>query len=187
MALMVLVVASGPDVRWRPRTRPVGIIVAVAGLEFRGPFLLLFALDQQLGSLLTRALAEAPLKPAEFAVYSALRLEQPTTPSELADTLGMRATTMSSHLVKMKGLGHLERSRNPADGRSSLISLTSAGVQATEACFPGFQRAITSFQANLAVDQAGVLEVLEAVSSALASAMMEISDEPGRDRPTAAG
>ncbi len=39
------------------------IIVAVAGLEFRGPFLLLFALDQQLGSLLTRAMADSPLRP----------------------------------------------------------------------------------------------------------------------------
>jgi DNA-binding MarR family transcriptional regulator len=149
----------------------------VPGLEFRGPFLLLFALDQQLGSLLSRAMTAAPLTPAEFAVYSALRLEQPTTPSELAHTLGMRATTMSSHLVKMAGLGHLERARNPADGRSRLISLTPAGMVATEACFPGFERAISAFQASLAVDQGDVLEVLEAVSAALASASASLGDE----------
>src|SRR6478735_8170416 len=142
----------------------------VAGLEFRGPFLLLFAVDQQLGSLLAQALAEAPLKPAEFAVYSALRLEQPTTPKELADTLGMRATTMSSHLVKMTNAGHLERSRNPADGRSRLISLTPAGLAATQACFPGFLRAITAFRDNLGVDEASALDVLEAVSTALTAA-----------------
>ncbi len=166
----------------------LGIIVAVAGLEFRGPFLLLFALDQQLGSLLTRAMADAPLRPAEFAVYSTLRLEQPTTPSELANTLGMRATTMSSQLVKMARLGHLERSPNPRDGRSSLIALTPEGLAATEACFPAFQRAIGSFQANLTIAQPDVLTVLEAVSTALASAAAELRHpgepaDPGFVRP----
>jgi len=150
--------------------------------EFRGPFLLLFALDQQLGTLLTRAMADAPLRPGEFAVYSTLRLEQPTTPSELAATLGLPATTMSSQLARMAGQAHLQRTRNPRDGRSAVISLTPAGLAATEACLPGFQRAIQSFRANLEVDESRALEVLEAVSAALASATVEIGDPP-RIRP----
>ena len=71
-------------------------------LDQRGPFLLLFALNQQLGLLLTQAMATAPLRPADFAVYSALRLLQPTTPTELAASLGMRVTTLSSLLAKME-------------------------------------------------------------------------------------
>ena len=88
----------------------------MAGLEFRGPFLLVFALGQQLGTLLQQAMADAPLPPNEFAVYSALRLMQPTTPTQLAGTLGMKATTLSSVLVRMSKNGHLQRRRNPADG-----------------------------------------------------------------------
>lgn len=145
-------------------------------LEFRGPFLLLFAVDQQLGTLLTRAMADAPLRPAEFAVYSTLRLEQPTTPSELARTLGLRATTLSSHLVKMAAAGHLERAPNPSDGRSTLLSLTAPGLAATEACFPGFQRAIQSFQAHLEIPQQVLLQALEAASTALDAALAEVRD-----------
>ena len=106
----------------------------------RGSFLLIFALNQQLGSLLAQAMARAPLRPADFAVYSALRLLQPTTPTELATTLGMRVTTLSSLLTKMERQGHLRRELNPADGRSRLISLTAEGQRATEDCFPGSAR-----------------------------------------------
>jgi DNA-binding MarR family transcriptional regulator len=155
----------------------LGIIVAVPRLAFRGPFLLLFALDQQLGSLLTRALADAPLRPGEFAVYSTLRLEQPTTPSVLATTLGLRATTMSSQLARMSTLGHLERTRNPRDGRSTLLSLTPEGLAATEACFAGFSRAIQLFRKHLTTDEPAVLVALEAVGTALTGALQEIGDE----------
>src|SRR4051812_36097464 len=123
-----------------------GIIVAVARMEYRGPFLLLYALNQQLDSLLSKVMAEAPLRPGEFAVYSSLRLEQPTTPSELAAVLGLRLTTMSSHLAKMAALGHLSRARNPRDGRSSVISLTLEGVAVTEACFASFSAAIEAYR-----------------------------------------
>jgi DNA-binding MarR family transcriptional regulator len=143
----------------------------VTRLTFRGPFLLVFALGQQLGSLLSKAMADSPLKPAEFAVYSTLRLEQPTTPTVLARTLGMRATTMSSHLAKMAAADHLERVRNPGDGRSSLISLTPAGLAATEECFAGFQRAIGSFQGHLEIPQQQLLDALEAASRALDAAL----------------
>jgi DNA-binding MarR family transcriptional regulator len=148
----------------------------VTRLEFRGPFLLVFALDQQLGSLLARAMADAPLRPEEFAVYSSLRLMQPTTPSELANVLGLRLTTMSSHLVKMSERGHLERSRNPRDGRSAIIALTPEGLRATEGCFASFQAAIAAFQRHYPGSQTELLEVLEQVSTALAAASEELAD-----------
>ena len=145
-------------------------------IDQRGPFLVLFALGQQLSALLARAMAGAPLTPADFAVYSALRLMQPTTPTELAAALGMRVTTLSSVLAKMDGQGHLERHRNPADGRSRLIALTEAGTAATIACFPSFGQAITAFRDHLDADEQQVLDCLEAVSAALRGAA---SDLPG--------
>jgi DNA-binding MarR family transcriptional regulator len=49
------------------------------------------------------------LTPSDFAVYSALRLMQPTTPTDLAGTLGMRVTTLSSVLARMESQAHLRR------------------------------------------------------------------------------
>jgi DNA-binding MarR family transcriptional regulator len=148
----------------------------MADLAFRGPFLLLFALAQQQSTLLQQSMFDAPLLPGEFAVYSALRLMQPTTPTQLAQTLGMKPTTLSSALVRMEKARHLRRKRNPADGRSTVISLTAAGVRATTACFPSFGTAITSFRNHLEVDEAGLLRHLEAFSTALTRAQAELAD-----------
>ena len=133
----------------------------------RGPFLLLYAVNQQLDALLTKAMAETPLRPGEFAVYSTLRLLQPTTPSDLAHTLGLRPTTLSSHLQKMAERGHLVRQAHPHDGRSILLSLTPEGLTATVACFATFSRAIGAFQEALTVDEQALLDHLEATSAAL--------------------
>jgi DNA-binding MarR family transcriptional regulator len=150
----------------------------VAGLEFRGPFLLAFAIDQQLAGLLQQAMADAPLAPNEFAVYSTLRLMQPTTPSQLAGTLGMKPTTLSSMLVRMARGGHLKRRRNPADGRSVILTLTPSGVRITEACFDTFGRAIEAFRRQLAVDEKSLLAHLEAMSTALSQATAELAGQP---------
>jgi len=146
----------------------------VGRLEFRGPFLLLFALSQQQGRLLQHAMADAPLAPGEFAVYSALRLMQPTTPTQLAATLGMKPTTLSSALVRMADHGHLRRRRNPADGRSVMLSLSASGVRVTEACFASFSTAIESFRRNLEGDEQDFLDHLEAASRALDRALGEL-------------
>jgi DNA-binding MarR family transcriptional regulator len=149
----------------------------VARLEFRGPFLLLFALNQQLASLLQQSMADAPLTPGEFAVYSALRLMQPTTPTQLAGTLGMKPTTLSSVLVRMSKNGHLKRRRNPADGRSVILTLSPSGIRVTEACFAGFGAAIEAFRRQLTVDEPTLLSNLEAVSAAIEQAGAELAGQ----------
>ena len=149
----------------------------MAGLEFRGPFLLVFALGQQLGNLLQQAMTNAPLTPNEFAVYSALRLMQPTTPTQLAGALGMKATTLSSVLVRMSRSGHLKRRRNPADGRSVLLTLSPGGVRVTEACFAGFGVAIEAFRRQLTIDESVLLADLEAMSAAIGRASEELAGQ----------
>jgi DNA-binding MarR family transcriptional regulator len=155
-------------------------VADMARLEIRGPFLLLFALAQQQSSLLHHAMAGRPLQPAEFAVYSALRLTQPTTPTQLAAMLGMKATTLSSMLVRMAKNGHLKRRRNPADGRSVVLSLSPAGVRATEESFTSFSTAIESFRRHLEIEEPALLHSLEAMSRALSKAMIELSSSEGQ-------
>jgi DNA-binding MarR family transcriptional regulator len=159
----------------------------MAGPEFRGPFLLVFALGQQLGNLLQQAMTNAPLTPNEFAVYSALRLMQPTTPTQLAGALGMKATTLSSVLVRMSRNGHLKRRRNPADGRSVILTLSASGVRVTEACFAGFGVAIEAFRRQLSIDESALLDDLEAMSAALARASAELADQDQRGQGVSAG
>ena len=142
------------------------------GLAHRGPFLLVFALGQQ---VLDHTFSTAPLRPDEFAVYSALRLIGATTPAALADELGMGRSTVSNWLRRMESRGHLRRRRNPADGRSRLIELTPPAVALTEACFPAFSQAISAFLAHLD-DEAALLAALETASGALRAAADDVAD-----------
>jgi DNA-binding MarR family transcriptional regulator len=144
-------------------------------LKKRGPFLLEFAISQQLSALLSRALADAPLTPDEFAVYSVLKWTGPTTPTRLAADLGMRASTMSHYLRRMTDRGHLDRRPNPNDGRSSLVALTGAGHQVTEDCFPGFGAAITAFRERLDMPEDDLLAALEVMSAALEAAIQALT------------
>jgi DNA-binding MarR family transcriptional regulator len=149
-------------------------------LEFRGPFLLLFATDQQLARLLQTAMVDAPLRPDEFAVTSALRLTAPVRPSELAEITGLRPTTLSNYLRRFEGSGLVRRRRDPLDGRASLLTLTAKGLRRTEACFPAFEHAIGTFRKALVeegVPEKDVLDTLESVSRALAAATRRLESE----------
>lgn len=151
-----------------------------SGLTRRGPFLLTFALDQQVHELLALTFEEAPLQPPEFAIYSVLLNTGDIMPSELADILGMGRSTLSNRLRRMDSRGHLRRRRNPDDGRSQLVSLTAAGRRLTEQSMPAFARAIGTFRAFLDVDEGAMLDAMEAMSRAVAAAIeqLERDDAP---------
>jgi DNA-binding MarR family transcriptional regulator len=142
-------------------------------LERRGPFLLLYAVSQQLGALLAEAMADAPLTQNEFAITSALRLIEPARPSRLAEVTGLRPTTLSNHLRGFEERGLVRRRRDPADGRASLISLTARGRRDTEACFPQFGAAVEQFRkaaADEGLVELDLLDQLESVHRALETA-----------------
>jgi DNA-binding MarR family transcriptional regulator len=144
----------------------------------RGPFLLHFANSQRLSALLARSFAEgdAPLTTDEFAVYSLLRLVEPTTPTRLALDLGMPASTMTHYLRRMRAAGHLRRRPNPEDRRSSLLELTETGDQVTVACFPAFSAAITAFRRHLMVPEKELLTAMSAMNDALHAAHEELTE-----------
>ena len=142
-------------------------------LPYRGSFLLVYAVDQQLGTLLATAMAGCPLTPDEFAVTSVLNLLGPVRPSELSAQTGMRPTTLSNYLRRFEERGLVRRRRDPADGRASLVSLTARGTRQTTACFPAFHQAITSFHDALleeGLTEDELLKVLETVSRAMSGA-----------------
>jgi DNA-binding MarR family transcriptional regulator len=108
----------------------------------------LFVVDQHLGSLVDATLAEAGLTASLYAVYSQLA-QGPRTPGQLSETLGVRPTTLSGYLATMAGWGHVSRSRNQHDGRSSVLVLTDAGHAKVRECRPLMQRALRTMNAAI--------------------------------------
>ena len=94
------------------------------------PLFYVFAASQQAGTLVGMALRGAPLQPAEYAMYSALRELEPASPTELARHLGMPVTTALDGIRAMVGSGHATRIDNPDDGRSYFLVLTRSGHRA---------------------------------------------------------
>ena len=142
----------------------------------RGPLLLVYALSRQTSELMSACFVGAPLTPDEFAVYSALRIIAPATPSSLAETVGMKLPTLSNHLRRMEQRGHLRRRAHPHDGRSRIISLTPLGDRLTVECFPHFQGAILPLLDRLGSDTPGVLDALERLSSALDAVLVALAE-----------
>jgi DNA-binding MarR family transcriptional regulator len=148
-------------------------------LEYRGPFLLLFAVDSQLGTLLQTAMRDCPLTPAEFAVASVLNLSGPTRAGTLAALTGLRPTSMSNYLRRFEERGLVRRRTDPADRRATLVSLTAKGKRQTLACFPDFGEAIELFRKALVdegVHEGDLLASLEGASRALSSVQMRIEE-----------
>jgi DNA-binding MarR family transcriptional regulator len=103
----------------------------VNDLGDQGLFFAIFLVNQRVGQLLSIALVEAGLTPTEYAVYSALAaIEEPVTPTELADRLSIRPSTLTGYLTAMSKRGHLSRLANPADRRSFLMQLSGPGREA---------------------------------------------------------
>ncbi len=108
----------------------------------------LFVVDQHLATLLDATLAGAGVTASLYAVYSQLA-QGPRTPGQLSETLGVRPTTLSGYLATMARWGHVSRSRNEHDGRSSVLALTEAGQAKVRECRPLMQRALKVLNAEL--------------------------------------
>ncbi len=138
------------------------------------PMYHLFAASQRVGALLAEALVDAPLDAAGYAIYSALRETQPTTPTELARHLGMPITTVLDTLAGLQRRDHVARLRNPRDRRSYLVRLTEAGEQVHDQTEALFGVADAQLLAHLGGRRADVIEALLALKAASESAVDEL-------------
>lgn len=67
------------------------------------------------------------LTPTQSAVLGRLHREGPATQAELATAEHVRQQSMSATLAALDELGYLHRSRDPEDGRRTVISLSELG------------------------------------------------------------
>lgn len=114
--------------------------IAVAGRLGRLALRLAAAQESTLGEL--------GLHDGGFDVLAALRRSGPPytlTPSQLADTLMLSRSGMTSRLDRLEAAGHIERTLDPEDRRSFRIRLTDAGFTTVDAAMTAHTGNVTRF------------------------------------------
>ena len=116
---------------------------------------------------LDQALAETGLSADEFGLYSVLTSAESMTPGEVARWMAAPPTTVSSYVKRLEARGHLERRRNPADGRSYVLRLTAAGRAAHQAAGLAFLPVLARVRAQLGPEEPAVRDSLAVLLRAL--------------------
>jgi DNA-binding MarR family transcriptional regulator len=81
-------------------------------------------------ALRQEAAGETGLSPTQTAALVTIYREGPLTPSELAEIERVKRPTMTRTLACLEREGLIERTPDPADGRSSLVAINDAGNDA---------------------------------------------------------
>jgi len=133
----------------------------------------LFAANQLVKTLLTRAMADSPLKPDEYAVYSGVFEFGPIAPTDLAAVVGMPPTTLSHYIRHMREAGHVVEKRDPADGRSRTLSLSAKGLRAHRQANRAFEVAYAAFVRRVRTERR-VKQALVALETAARDALADL-------------
>ncbi|WP_283646519.1 MarR family winged helix-turn-helix transcriptional regulator [Marinovum algicola] len=130
-----------------------------------------YALRQQLGFKLSRTsrlmqqrleavLAPQGLTRLTWCVLSSIGLEGISTPSGIADNLGVTRPMLSRLIKAMSRDGLIEITLDPDDGRNRQLRLTAAGRSKLMACKPLVQDNNTHFSRKLTAAQMQALHEL---------------------------
>lgn len=74
-----------------------------------------------------------PVSAHRAGILSHLDQEDPTMVGELAEHLGVTASTMSLTLKRLEEVGYIRRDRDPSDRRVTNVRLTEAGARVRDA------------------------------------------------------
>jgi DNA-binding MarR family transcriptional regulator len=140
-----------------------------------------FVVHQRVRSLLARALAGTELRADEYAVYSVLFERGSLTPTQLAASLAMPVTTILDYLRVMTRRGHIQRARNPADGRSYKVALTAGGRDVHQRTSAVWNVAVRGLEDALAMPEPQVRAALQALDDAAATALARLANTELRD------
>jgi len=142
-----------------------------------------FALNQAVGRLLGMVMADGPLSPSEYALYSAVFELEAASPTAIAERLGMPLTTLIDRLREIEARGHARRLPNASDGRSHLVVLTAAGLAAHAAAARLFEIAHRAVIEALPSSEADARRELQRVRAAVDGARVVSPRRSGdRDR-----
>ena len=125
-----------------------------------------FVVSQKVRELQTVAMADAPLRPEEYAITSAVLELGPLSTSDLARHLGMPVTTAHDHVRNLLARGHGRRRRHTRDRRAWLIELSADGHAVHRESARLFDAAIRHLLPALTVDESDARQVLAAIALA---------------------
>src|SRR5215472_178237 len=127
------------------------------------------------------ALAEARGTLPVWLILLNLKIRKPANQRELAEAVGVREATLTHHLNAMDARGLITRTRDAANRRVQVVTLTKAG----EAAFLRLRSAAMAFDARLRAGLADAdLATLAALLSQLAA---NVGAEPATPAPPWAG
>ena len=113
-----------------------------------------------------KALAEAGGSLPVWLILLNLKIRRPANQRELAEAVGVREATLTHHLNAMDARGLVTRTRDPANRRFQVVTMTEAG----EAAFLRLRSAAMAFNARLSAGLTGAdLDTLAALLSQLAA------------------
>jgi len=119
--------------------------------------------------VVARHLQEAGVSGEQLALLSLIATVEPITPTALAAELGVPLTTLADALRRLDARSELERSPNPADQRSYLVTLSAEGRSRLEAVEPPLRKAAAELSAELQLAPAEVERALDDLHGALRS------------------
>lgn len=125
--------------------------------------------NEGLGSMLRVALAPTGLSPTGYAVTSLVDALGTTTPSEVAEMIGAKPSTLSAHLAKLVRDGILTRTPG-ADGRSVDLRLSDEGRRVQAAAVRSVRHVWRSVSRDLDIEEARAVlaEMIEAFEAGAA-------------------
>ena len=138
-----------------------------------GLFLQPYILDQLVGGLMQRIVGPSAVTGSEFAVTSCLDSIGSSTPTVLADVLGVSATTLSATIDRLVRKGQLRRVPNPDDGRSYVVELTEVGHATNQENFGRFRVEMQAVRAHLEGDADEILAAMRVLEDALRKTLAE--------------
>jgi DNA-binding MarR family transcriptional regulator len=142
-----------------------------------------YALGSSIRQLLAEEMADSPLTPEDYAIYSAVFEEDRISPTRMARLLAMPLTTVMDHIARLERRGHARRTVDPRDRRATLVGLTANGQAAHRAANRFFERAYAAFAAELDMEEAAVARMMASLRGAVERARAGVSPAKSTTRP----
>ena len=133
-----------------------------------------FVLGQAVKRLLETAMANGPLRPEEYAVYSVVFEPESVTPTVMAAALAMPLTTVMDWIGLMERRGHARRRPHPSDGRATLVTLTAEGLRVHREANRRFEHAYRALLAALPDDERLLRDAMVAIREATLRASVSL-------------
>ena len=113
----------------------------------------------------------------DFLIYTLLAVFGEPSPTALAQRMGVPLTTVSDRLNRLVDRGHVERIKNPLDGRSALFRLTDDGWKTFRAVQPRFVEMLEKVHERLELPVEDVRRGLQALEDALRAELADVNEK----------